>query len=100
MPGALAFATVNVMGPAATELLSSLQPSLPPSLASVTFTVFTPAVLVGAALDELPAVSLLEPHAVTVIAAAASSAGAASQNLGDTEPVLLGLIPLGFLSIV
>jgi hypothetical protein len=45
MPGALELCTVNVTGPAGALTLSSVQPSLPLSLASVTVTVFTPPVL-------------------------------------------------------
>src|SRR5271154_6513761 len=42
MPAALELVTVNVTGPAGTLFVSSWQPSLPESLASVTLTVFTP----------------------------------------------------------
>ena len=42
MPGALELVTLKVTGPAGTLLLSRAQPSLPPSLDSVTLTVLMP----------------------------------------------------------
>jgi hypothetical protein len=103
MPGALALVTLNVTGPAATEVLSSLQPSLPPSLARVTLTVLTlaaPPPFDAAVLDELLAESVLDPHAVAASAAAARSAGVASHALGDTEVFSFGLLAFGFFTIV
>jgi hypothetical protein len=91
IPGALALVTLNVTGPAGTVLVSSEQPSFPASLASVTFTAFGPlAALVLLDGPELLAESALEPHAVTVRAAAAARAGAASKILRDTDLVTGG----------
>jgi hypothetical protein len=80
IPGALVLATVNVTGPAATLVVSSAQPSLPPLLAIVTLTVFAaPACPDFEGLDWL----FEWPHAVTGNTAVAARTVAVSQNSRD-----------------
>src|ERR1700733_7766068 len=88
MPAALVFATLNVTGPAPTLALSSLQVSLPFSLAIVTLTVFTPPELEVAVA--LVAVSACDPQPLSANAVAAASAGAPNRKLRDTELVAVG----------
>src|SRR5271170_3548229 len=84
MPAALELVTVNVTGPAGTLFVSSWQPSLPESLASVTLTVFTPFALeVADGLAEW----LGLPQALAATAPTATSASRGSQRLGDGDLV-------------